>query len=144
LWTAWVVVVAVEVVIVLVVSSAATGLSTWAVTGEASTLGVSVEAGIALMPAVLLVLAVSALLHAFAPRLVPLAWLLVGWSTVVGLLAETLRLPEWSRDLSPLHATGNVPIEPASGPALVVLALAAVLLVGAGVRRFARRDLVAG
>ncbi|MCE1177785.1 MAG: hypothetical protein LWW86_01940 [Micrococcales bacterium] len=60
------------------------------------------------------------------------------------MLGETLGLREWARDLSPLHAVGQVPIEEPSAAAMLALALATVAMLSAGALAFRRRDLVAG
>jgi ABC-2 type transport system permease protein len=91
-----------------------------------------------------LIVSTCALLHALAPRLAPLAWLLVGWATVVGMLAQTLSLPEWARRISPLHAAGRVPIEDPNLAALLVMAALGVGAVAIGLARFRYRDLTAG
>ncbi|XVX19690.1 ABC transporter permease [Actinomycetota bacterium] len=143
-WGAWVAVLALEAVALLLVGSAALGVSTvWAM-DDAGSFGPSLGAGLALVPAVLFVLAVAAVLHALTPRAVPAAWLLVGWAAVVGILGEALDLGERLRDLSPLHAVGQVPIEDPSAAAIVILSLATMLLAAAGLGLFRRRDLVAG
>lgn len=144
LWLVWLVVVSCGAAAVLLVSSLVLGLFTAWSTGDGSNVGSAFVAASALLLPVVSVVSVAAALHAVAPRLTALAWVVVSWTTVVGLLAETLRLPGWARDLSPLHAAGRVPIEDPSTAALVVTALLTVLLVAGGVARFGRRDLVAG
>lgn len=144
LWLVWLAVVVGGVVMVLLASSLSLGLfAVWS-TGDGSNLGSALGAAAALVLPVVSVVALGAALQGSAPRLAVLAWVAVGWTTVVGLLAETLRLPEWARDLSPLHAVGNVPIEDPNAAALVVTALLAASLVACGVARFRRRDLLTG
>lgn len=143
-WLVWAAVVVLEAVAVLMVSALALGLSTGWSAGDASDLGSALRAGAILIVPVVLVVALCAAIHAFVPRWTALGWALVGWVTIVGMLAETLRIPEWARDLSPLHATGNLPIEDAHTGALLVMASASVLLLVAGLARFRRRELVAG
>lgn len=144
LWTAWALVVAVQSTVVLLTSALSAGLTTALVTDDSGGVGSSLSAGLALVPAVLFILAVAAALQAVTPSATSLAWLLVGWAAVVGILAEALQLAGWARDLSPLHAVGNVPIDPASGPAIAVLSGISVALVALGAWRFGRRDLSAG
>ena len=60
------------------------------------------------------------------------------------LLAETLRLPDWARYLSPLYAAGRVPIDDPHHSALVLLTGLTIAMVAAAVLRFRARDLLAG
>ncbi|WP_106850232.1 ABC transporter permease [Blastococcus sp. Marseille-P5729] len=143
-WGTWVVLVAVQTTVVLLASSLSVGVTTALVTEKGDSVRSSLEAGLALTPAVVFILAVAAMLHALAPSSTSLAWLLVGWAAVVGILAEALQLAGWARDLSPLYVVGNVPIGPADGTAIAVLVGIALALVVGGLWRFSRRDLVAG
>lgn len=144
LWSAWLGVTLVGTAAVLLVSTLSLGLvAAWS-TGDGSGLGDTVGGGLALVPPVALVVTLAAALHGLAPRLAALAWVAVGWVTVVGLLGETLRLPGWSRDLSPVHAVGRVPVEDPNAGALVVCAVLAAALLAGGLARFRTRQLVAG
>ena len=73
-----------------------------------------------------------------------LGWVVLAWAGIVGLLAETLRLPGWARDLSPLHAVGTLPIDAPDVTATVGLGALAVVLGAAAPALAARRDLAAG
>ena len=86
----------------------------------------------------------SLALAAWLPAATPAAWALVAWILVVGLLADSLRLPEWARTLSPVDAVGDVPARPPSALSLAVLGVLAALLLGATVAGGRRRDLRAG
>jgi ABC-2 type transport system permease protein len=143
-WFTRVAVVVVEAVFVLLASTLVLSVTTAWATGDTATIASTLRAGAVLSLPVVLIVSVSAALHAFVPRGTAVAWVLVGWATVVGLLAETLRLPEWSRDLSPLNAVGNVPIEAPDIAALVVVTVLSGLFVVSGFARFRRRDLLAG
>ncbi len=144
LWLAWLAVVVAGAVAVLASSTLMLAVfAAWS-TGDSGGLGDTLGGGLALVAPVVLVVAVAAALQACWPRVTGLAWLLVAWVTVVGVLADTLRLPDWSRDLSPVHAAGRVPIEDPNATALVVLTVLAVALLAGGLLRFRRRELVAG
>ncbi|WP_134324196.1 ABC transporter permease [Cumulibacter soli] len=143
-WIAWVGVVMAQAIAALFASTIAVALATWAATAERATLGPSLEAGAAMLPAVLFIIGVASAVHAIVPRLMALAWVLVGWAAVVGLLGGALDLPSSVSNLSPVFAVGNVPLEPANTLALVVLGAGAALFVALGSVRFARRDLLAG
>lgn len=97
-------------------------------------------ASVTMFPAVALTAAVAALLVAALPRWAMLSWGLVTIATVVGLLGNTLDLPQWARNLSPFE---HVPALPAADfevfPIVALVALtAAALAVGAVAVR--RRD----
>lgn len=102
------------------------------------------RAAVWLLAPTLMVVAFGALLVAVAPRWRALAWLPVTWVAVVGIVGEPLRLPEWSRDLSPLHLVGQVPMEAASRPATVALAAALLAALALGLWGSGRRDLARG
>lgn len=144
LFLAWFAAAQLGAALILLAAAAALGVSAALATGDRAGVGSALGAGMALVPAVLLIVAVGAAVAAVAPRAVGAAWLLVGWASVVGLLAETLRLPGWARNLSPLHAVGQVPIEDPSGPALILLVGLTGVVAGVALVRFRVRDLVAG
>ncbi|QQS02454.1 MAG: ABC transporter [Austwickia sp.] len=144
LWLTWVAVAALGAASILLASAAALGVSTALATGEPANIGTALGAGAALVPPVLFIGAAAGAVHALAPRATAATWLLVGWAMVVGLLAETLRLPDWARYLSPLYAAGRVPIDDPHHSALVLLTGLTIAMVAAAVLRFRARDLLAG
>lgn len=144
LWLTWCAVAAGGSVLVLMVSALTLGATTAWATGEPANLPTALGAGLALVPPVVLIAAVAAALQAAAPVLARFGWALLGWATVVGMLAEPLRLPTWARDLSPLHAVGRVPIEDPRPAALAGMAVIVAVLAATGLARFSRRDLTAG
>lgn len=143
-WLSWWVVAVLGSGAVLFVAAAGLIAATARSTGMGAGVGSAVGATLTLVLPVVLVVSCAAVLQAALPRATPAGWLLVGWMTLVGMLAETLRLPEWSRQLSPVYAAGRVPIEPADTAALAVMALLCLGLVLVGLARFRRRDLLAG
>lgn len=102
--------------------------------------GAVARAGAAYLPAVLVVGALGLLLVGQAPRATSLVWGAVGYVAFVELLGATLSLPEWAMALSPLHAVGRLPTEPADGTAVAVLVALAAVLAAVGVVGFRRRD----
>ena len=88
--------------------------------------------------------AAAALLVALTPRLRELAWLPVGWALVVGLLGEALRLPRWSRDVSPFELVGRVPVESLDRTAWAWLGTAALVVGATSLVRFRTRSLACG
>lgn len=95
-------------------------------------------ASLATVPALAVVAGVTTVLHGWLPRWAYVAWAYLAYTVVVGFLANTLDLPEWSRQLSPYH---HLPALPAASfdpvPLLVLTAIAAALfaLGAAGIHR---------
>lgn len=59
----------------------------------------------------------------------------MAWVLTVGVLAQTLRLPEWARNASPVYVAGRVPIDdPRPGALALMAALTLALLVAAWLR----------
>lgn len=141
LWSGWWAVVSLSGVAVLVLGMLGLGLSSWAVTGDVAALSSALGVGLAYVVPVLFVSATAAALRAVVPRLAALAWALIGWIVLVGFLAETLRIPGWARDLSPLHLVGTLPREDPSTAALVGLLLGTCVLFAGSALAFHRRDL---
>nr|BFE74714.1 hypothetical protein GCM10020092_080150 [Actinoplanes digitatis] len=86
-----------------------TGLGLTAGFNDWSYLGRGLTATLAYSPAVILFAGIAAALSALSPRMVALAWLAIGWGTIVCLRADLLRIPGWARHLSPLDWMGSVP-----------------------------------
>ncbi|MFD1719703.1 ABC transporter permease [Georgenia deserti] len=144
LWGGWSAVVALASLASLTLGCLTLGLVTWAVTDDRDALGTAAEVGLGYAVPVLFVVAVVAVLRAVGSRWSGLGWLLVGWIAVVGFLAETLRIPDWARELSPLHLVGTLPQDDADLLAVAGLAVAAVILAAGSILLFGRRDLAAG
>ncbi len=94
----------------------------------------------AYIPAVLVVAGVAWALFGLVPRLTALIWAAVGYIAFVAFLGETLKLPDWALNLSPLYAVGTVPVDDVSAQTEWVLAAIAVVLAAAGLIGFRRRD----
>ncbi|TIC87606.1 hypothetical protein E8D34_07910 [Nocardioides sp. GY 10113] len=137
---AQVAVVIVGLVVVVVGSAVAFGLATVLSTGETGYLGTLVGAGLAYLPAELVIGAVGALLFGLLPRAYGLAWVLFGLVAAIGLLGPGLQLDQWIQDLSPLTHVGNPPSGTVEAASLVwLLAIAAALVAGAFVTFRQRR-----
>jgi ABC-2 type transport system permease protein len=130
-------------VVLLVASGLGTGLAAAVVRSEPALIGRSLGAELVHLPAVLVVAAVAAALVGVAPRLAPLAWVVVGWAVVAGLFGPLLRLPTWAVRLSPLGWDPAVPAVPVEPARLVGLCLVALVLAAAGLEGFRRRDVPA-
>ena len=119
-------------IVVLVVSGLAVGLGSAAQLGEVDQVLPVLGAVLAMVPALLVLAAATVALVGWRPKWAPLAWAGVVVSAVSGLLAETLKLPQWARNLSPFE---HVPAMPAADfefvpVVLLVLVSAGLTLVG--------------
>lgn len=114
--------------IVMLVSGLAIGIGTAAQLGDAGQIVPVLVAVSVVVPAQMVLAAVTVLLVGWRPKWAPLAWLGVAISAVVGFLADTLKLPNWIRDISPFH---HVPALPAAS--FELLPVVALVLVAVGV-----------
>jgi ABC-2 type transport system permease protein len=101
-------------------------------TGDAGEILPVVAAGLIQVPPMLVLGGIAAALFGFLPRWSYVAWAPLAVAAVVGVLAETLDLPSWVRNLSPFE---HVPALPAASfelaPPLVLTAIAvAATIVG--------------
>lgn len=144
LCVAVVAVICLQVIVTLAAGGMSFGIAA-AVTGmDASVLGDGLGATLGYLPAAVLIGAVTFLLLGVSPRLAGLGWIVLVWATLVALLADTLQLPGWVRDISPLELTGDLPMTDLD-PAKWLAMLGAGLLLGlVAAARISRRDLVAG
>jgi ABC-2 type transport system permease protein len=140
----WVVVVVLQAIAMLVLIGVGVGVGVAAATGETHWVADLAVASLTYVPATLLVVGVAVALYGSVPRRVGLAWVLVGWVTLVLYLGEMLGLPEWLRALSPLHHTPLVPGNEVEVFPLAVMTVAALVLGAAGFLGLRRRDVVSG
>lgn len=104
-------------------------------------IGGLIEAGLAQLPAVWLVLGLAALLYAVRRSWTTVGWGLLGLFFLLGQLGGLLDLPGWLTGLSPYAHTPAMPVETFSEThALALTALAAVCLVAAW-WRYRSRDI---
>ena len=112
-------------------------------TGDSSQVIDLVGATFAYLPAAALLLAIALALYGLRPRWLWAGWLPLVFVTIVAVLGDTLQLPDWVINLSPLIWVGRVPLEDASGFALAATAVS-VALVGTGaLGAFRSRDVPA-
>ncbi len=102
--------------------------------------GATLGAFLSTLPAIWLVVGVTALLAGWRPRLAPAAWavLLVGFT--LGELGPTMRLPGWVVDLSPFAHLSQLPGGDFAAAGAAVMTAAAVALVAAGALAYRQRD----
>jgi len=132
--------VAIALVVGAAVAGAAAGLRGSA--GAGDRIDSVLQAGLAQLPAALLLLALAAVLVALVPRLsIGLSWGFLIAAVVVGQFGDLLDLPQWLRNLSPFSHTPVVAAAEVDwSGAWWMLALAVLLAAGAAVG-IRRRDL---
>ena len=100
-----------------------------------------VGASLVMLPAVFVLASIAMALFGLVPRFALAAWGALAVVVLVGVFADLLRLPEWSRQISPFEHLPAAPAEPfALGPVVAVTAVAAALT-AAGLWGLRRRDL---
>jgi ABC-2 type transport system permease protein len=111
--------------VVVVGSALVLGATTALSTGGSGYLPTLFEAGLAYVPAELVIAGVAFLLYGLVPQAFALAWAAFGAVTFIGLLGSGLQLPPWVLDLSPLTWIGNPPrghVDASSVAGLLVVA----------------------
>ncbi|TNM54150.1 ABC transporter permease [Brevibacterium sediminis] len=93
-------------------------------------------------PSIWALLGFAYLLYGLAPRLMSLSWIVFGASAVLALFGGLMQLDDAVLDLSLFTHIGQYPAQDLSAEAVLWLAGIAVVLVGAGILGFRRRDLV--
>jgi ABC-2 type transport system permease protein len=130
---------------VVVVASAASGVTAWL--GAASQ-GTAVgfvdlfEAGLNIAPPALVVLGIGALVLGIAPRRAPaVAYAVVAWSALVELIGSVTTTNDLLLDTSVFHHTGPAPAAPVDWHSIAVLVAIALAMTALGLVAFRRRDL---
>ncbi|WP_375000123.1 ABC transporter permease [Aeromicrobium sp. CTD01-1L150] len=142
-WLIAVVTVYAQVVLTLVIGGLAFELTAMTTDGDAS-LGDALSATLPYAAPAALITGAGWILLSARVRWSAAGWLLLLWATVVALLGETLQLPGWARDISPLELIGRVPVEPVDGLAVTVLLAAAMVVTTLAMPRLLKRDLASG
>ncbi len=132
---------AVGTIVVMVVTGLAVGLGSAAQLGTTADILPVLGATLAMVPALLVLAAVTVALVGWSPRWAQLAWAGVAISAVVGLLAETLKLPDWLRNVSPFEHVPPLPAADFEWLPLVLLVLVAIGLTFVGLGAMNRRDI---
>lgn len=133
-----------SVLIVCLVTGAATGVAIAKTSGDAGEVIRFIGAALGHAPAALVLVAVTALVFAVAPRLtVPLGWGLLVIALVLGQFGELLQLPEWLQSVSPFHHSSALPVEELDVAAAAILLGVAVLGAVLASALARRRDLTA-
>lgn len=131
-------------VVIVVVSSASFGITSAISTGESGQVLNLLRAGVAYLPAELIVAGLALTLFGALPRFFALSWGYYAGLTFVALLGPGLNWPQWILDLSPTTHVGNPPVGTAPTAALTVMTVIACALLASAFAGFRRRDIPNG
>lgn len=129
------------VVILLVVTGAAMGISYGIAGGPIDRTPDLLAAALVYAPAMWLMAAIAVALVGLAPRETVAAWAALGFCFLVGFLGDLFRLPESVKDLSPFQQVPQLPAMPVQWLPLVVLVSISLVIVAAALTAFRRRDI---
>ncbi|BCJ34092.1 exporter of polyketide antibiotics [Actinocatenispora thailandica] len=133
-------VVAAGLVLVVVGSSVVLGLATAQSVGNTAEFGAIITAGLAYLPAELVLGGLALALFGWWPRGFGLAWAGYAVATFIAFLGPGLKLAQWVLDLAPSTHVGNPPLGTVDPADLAALAVVAIVLTVAGFVTFRRRD----
>lgn len=125
--------------IVVASSSVLAATTAWSV-GNAHDFAVIIKAGLAYLPAELVLAGLAVTLFGVWPRGFGLAWAAYAVATFIALLGPGLKLARWVLDLAPTTHIGNPPLGTVDSVALSGLGIVTIALALAGVAGFHRRD----
>ena len=131
-------------VVIVVVSSVVLAAATAWSMGTAVHLGRVVGAGLAYLPAELLVGGLALALFGLRPRAFPAGWAAFAFIAFIAFLGPGLKLAVWVLDLSPTTHVGNPPLGTVEALPLVVLGVIAAALGVAAAVGFRRRGVPQG
>jgi ABC-2 type transport system permease protein len=125
--------------VITLLSAVVFGATTAWSTGDSGYVARLLRAGLAYLPAVLVLAGLAVALFGAVPRLFALAWAAFGAVTFIAFLGSGLQLPQWVLDLSPTTHVGTPPQGEVQGAALVGLSVVALALLVVGFVGFRRR-----
>ncbi|MGM0847066.1 MAG: ABC transporter permease [Bacillota bacterium] len=100
-----------------------------------------IEAGMVHLPAMLILISLAVLLVGFLPRFTGLAWLYLGYSFFVVYLGGMFQFDEWVGNISPFAHIPQLPIEEMNFLKVSLLTVIAIIISGAGLAGYNRRDI---
>lgn len=133
------VVISVATSLIVLAAGAAMGVTAAATLHDGSMFGRLVGSAANFLPATLTVIALTAAVYAWFPRLLAVVWVYLGYALVIGMFLEVL--PDWTGWASPFHFTPNLPADEFDIVPLIVLLLIAATLYTLALVGFRRRDI---
>ncbi|MBM4722764.1 ABC transporter permease [Prescottella equi] len=133
------VVISVATALIVLAAGAAMGVTAAATLHDGSMFGRLVGSAANFLPATLTVIALTAAVYAWFPRLLAVVWVYLGYALVIGMFLEVL--PDWTGWASPFHFTPNLPADEFDIVPLIVLLGIAAALYALALLGFRRRDI---
>lgn len=128
-------------VVVMLAAGVGMGLGDLLTSADEGRLVPLLGAAMVTIPAIWVLAGMAVALFGLWPRATLVAWIPLVVVFVVVLLAEVLRLPEWTQSISPFEHLPAIPAEPMRWLPVVILSLVAIGLSILGLWGFRRRDL---
>lgn len=138
----WVVVSGLGALWLLALAGFGNGLGAAIATGDWGLLGPVLLGAAAHAPAVWVLLGLATALYGFAPRLIGLTWVVFLYSGMLSMFGDMMEFDDAVLATSVFRHIGQHPAEVINWSAVGVLTVLALLLIGLGVARFRRRDLI--
>ncbi|MGW9568848.1 anibiotic ABC transporter [Rhodococcus hoagii] len=132
-------VISVATSLIVLAAGAAMGVTAAATLHDGSMFGRLVGSAANFLPATLTVIALTAAVYAWFPRLLAVVWVYLGYALVIGMFLEVL--PDWTGWASPFHFTPNLPADEFDIVPLIVLLVIAAALYALALLGFRRRDI---
>lgn len=132
-------VISVATSLIVLAAGAAMGITAAATLHDGSMFGRLVGSAANFLPATLTVIALTAAVYAWFPRLLAVVWVYLGYALVIGMFLEVL--PDWTGWASPFHFTPNLPADEFDIVPLIVLLVIAAALYALALLGFRRRDI---
>lgn len=132
-------VISVATALIVLAAGAAMGITAATTLHDGSMFVRLVGAAANFLPATLAVIALTAAVYAWVPRLLAVVWVYLGYALVIGMFLEVL--PDWTGWASPFHFTPNLPADEFDVVPLLVLTGIAAALYALALVGFRRRDI---
>lgn len=126
----------------LLLAGLGTGLGAAMSTGDWDLLGPVLLGHLAHTPAVWALLGLATAVYGLVPRLIGLTWGVFIYGAALSLFGDMMELDDAVLNTSVFRHIGQHPAEDISWTAVAVLTASAVALIGAGLVRFRRRDMI--
>ncbi len=139
--TAYVVLSMAACAVMMFMTSLGLWASAFATMAEPVPFGQIMAAGMAYVPAMMVLCGLAFALTGLLPRATAAVWVLLVYGFLAGYIARLMQLDEWVGYLSPFNFVPQMPVEEFSVLPIAVLVLLAVLLTAAGYVGYRRRDL---
>ena len=128
-------------IIFLLSSSLGTGLSAAYALNDWAIVSTLLEASLAYIPALLVIISLATILYGLGSRFVDLTWVAIGFIVIVWMTGFFLQLPDWISNLSPIEHVPMLPIEDLHITNLSMMTAISLTLIISGLWLAHRRDI---